>query len=178
MYPVYITNFIDSDISDLLLNHLLNDFEWQKCPTVYGCFLFDSNYIFNNNYVKFDSQKFSKPIKDILNILNANYNCNFNACLLNKYENKSHHLQWHSDDSKQINKDHNIAIISFGSNRKLQWKLKISNNLEETILESGSLLIMPAGFQKRSYHRVLPGDEDSIRVSLVFINFVKENENE
>ena len=66
----------------------------------------------------------------------------YNSCLLNLYHNGDEGMSWHSDAEKELEKDGAIASFSFGADRKFQFKHKHSGQRVDTLLESGSLLVM------------------------------------
>lgn len=77
----------------------------------------------------------------------------FNSCLLNLYHNGSEGMGWHSDDESSLDPGAAIASLSFGQERRFQFRLK-SNHSEkrEIYLESGSLLLMDAESQRHWQH--------------------------
>jgi alkylated DNA repair dioxygenase AlkB len=61
-------------------------------------------------------------------------------------------VSWHSDDEKELERDGAIASVSFGAERKFQFKHKTSGQLVEVMLEPGSLLVMRAECQRFWLH--------------------------
>lgn len=114
----------------------------------------------------------------------------FELCFLNRYLNQSDHLGWHADDSPEIDETRPIAVVSLGVEREIWFKPQRclecneyqdsdkvvscenhSNNFTVTkqLLNHGSLLIMPAGFQQTHYHRIPKCDRTcGERISLTF----------
>jgi alkylated DNA repair dioxygenase AlkB len=66
----------------------------------------------------------------------------YNSCLLNLYQDGDEGMSWHSDSEKELEKDGAIASISFGAERRFQFKHKNTGQLVEVLLETGSLLVM------------------------------------
>jgi len=96
-----------------------------------------------------------------------------NVCFFNRYESKRNSLGWHADDSPDTSSEHPISVVSFGAAREIWWR---ENGAVGTVppenrqlLESGSLFVMPAGFQETHEHRIPKADRDvGVRISLTF----------
>lgn len=114
----------------------------------------------------------------------------FEGCFLNGYDagrNKPDWLGWHEDDDDGIDHSKPIAIVTLyappGTNtRSLFTREKIgvddSGRMEygdpvETILENGSLVLMPAGFQDTHQHAILkPAGKWDSRISMTFRSLI------
>ncbi|HTI94450.1 MAG TPA: alpha-ketoglutarate-dependent dioxygenase AlkB [Puia sp.] len=97
----------------------------------------------------------------------------YNSCLLNLYHDGDEGVSWHSDDEKELEKEGAIASFSFGAERKFQFKHKGTGQLVETLLESGSLLVMRGTCQEHWLH-ALPKTKKvrQPRVNLTFRTIV------
>ena len=93
----------------------------------------------------------------------------FNSCLLNLYHNGSEGMAYHSDGEKDLKDNGAISSLSFGAERKFNFKHKTTKELVSLILENGSLLMMKDVTQKFWLHR-LPTTTKIIkpRISLTF----------
>lgn len=96
-----------------------------------------------------------------------------NVCFFNRYEDRSNSLGWHSDDSPDTSDANPISVISFGEPREIWWREMGTKGVvpfeNRKVLESGSLFVMPPGFQSSYEHRIPKGDrERGPRVSLTF----------
>lgn len=93
----------------------------------------------------------------------------FNSCLLNLYHNGSEGMAYHSDGEKDLKDNGAISSVSFGAERKFNFKHKTTKELVSLILENGSLLMMKDVTQKFWLHR-LPTTTKIIkpRISLTF----------
>jgi len=97
----------------------------------------------------------------------------FEACFLNGYEDQSDSLQWHADDSPEMDDDRPIGIISLGAAREI-WFCPQNDKTDVTKLKlaSGSLCLMPPGMQDTHFHRIpKAGFICAERVSLTFRGF-------
>lgn len=99
-----------------------------------------------------------------------------NGCFLNYYETQHNALGWHSDNFDKMDHTKAVCVISYGEPREI-WFRKIGETGEvpdgqKQLLESGSLLIMPPGYQHTHEHRIPKGSRNmGPRVSLTFRAF-------
>ena len=101
----------------------------------------------------------------------------YNVCFLNRYDNATMQLGWHSDDSPGMDHDHPIAVVSFGQPREIWWREKSQTGIipadQRQRLEHGSVFVMPAGMQRTHQHRIPKGDKPmGTRVSLTYRHYV------
>ena len=98
------------------------------------------------------------------------YGGDYNSVLLNRYANEQDSVSWHSDDEPEMDSDHPIASLSLGAAREFLVRPIISKKaLQSYVLTSGSLLVMPPGFQQRYQHCVPKSPTPCItRVNLTF----------
>lgn len=128
-------------------------------------------------------------IATIRDRIRAQYGGDYNSVLLNRYANAQDSVSWHSDNEPEMDSKHPIASLSLGDSRAfLVRPLKpigpigpveqigpIANQATEKkavqtfVLTSGSLLLMPPGFQQRYQHCVLKSKTPcGPRVNLTF----------
>ena len=103
----------------------------------------------------------------------------YNVCFLNRYDNASMQLGWHSDDSPGMDHDHPIAVVSFGQPREIWWRGKTQTGVipadQRQLLEHGSIFVMPEGMQRTHQHRIPKGDKPmGTRISLTYRHYVPE----
>jgi alkylated DNA repair dioxygenase AlkB len=108
-------------------------------------------------------------IQDLLNGTGLDYN----VCFLNRYDTQKHQLGWHADDSPTMDRDHPIAVVSFGAQREIWWKPQSEKGVvppdQRQLLGHGSLFVMPPRFQDHYFHRIPKADREvGVRVSLTF----------
>jgi alkylated DNA repair dioxygenase AlkB len=94
-------------------------------------------------------------IEAIRDKIQAGYGGAYNSVLLNRYANERDSVSWHSDDEPEMDSKHPIASLSLGASREFRIR-GIANKeaLQTCLLTSGSLLLMPPGFQQRYRHCV------------------------
>jgi len=101
----------------------------------------------------------------------------YNVCFLNRYDNASMQLGWHSDDSPGMDHEHPIAVVSFGQPREIWWRERGQIGVipadQRQLLEHGSIFVMPAGMQRTHQHRIPKGDKPMLtRVSLTYRHYI------
>lgn len=97
----------------------------------------------------------------------------FNSCLLNLYHDGNEGMAWHSDAEKDLERNGQIASLSFGAERKFSFKHKRTNETQSLILEHGSLLLMAGETQTNWLHRLPPAKKvHEPRINLTFRNIV------
>ena len=78
----------------------------------------------------------------------------YNSCLLNLYADGSQGMAWHSDDEKCLGNDTNIASMSFGAERRFDFRHKASREKISVMLQNGSLLVMQGSTQTHWQHQI------------------------
>lgn len=136
----------------------------------------------DHTYTSIPYHKFVKHIEIVLNSAVANHDNQprqYNVCFLNRYDDQKHRLGWHSDDSPGMDLDHPIAVVSLGETREI-WVREKGHKGEipkedRYKLTSGSLFVMPAGFQRTHQHRIPKGGRAmTTRISLTFRHYIPE----
>lgn len=79
----------------------------------------------------------------------------YNSCLLNLYADGSQGMAWHHDDEKGLGRHSNIASLTFGAERRFDFRHKSTKEKVSAMLEHGSLLIM-AGETQACWQHQLP----------------------
>jgi alkylated DNA repair dioxygenase AlkB len=107
--------------------------------------------------------------KYIKELVEEKVGCGFDSLNLNRYDNHRDSIGWHSDGSGEGLWTFPIASVSLGAPRRFKWQSKKDGGVTTQVLEHGSLLIMPPGFQ-RDYLHALP-KQDKVcgpRINLTF----------
>jgi len=86
--------------------------------------------------------------------IRAQYGGAYNSALLNRYLNEQDSVSWHSDDEPEMDHAHPIASLSLGASRIFRVRAIRSKEARSYLLTSGSLLVMPPGFQQKYQHCV------------------------
>ncbi len=98
----------------------------------------------------------------------------FNACLLNLYHNGEEGMGWHSDNEPELGEFPEIASVSFGAQRRFDFKHQSLPDKISVVLENGSLLWMRGACQ-RYWKHALPKTKKvkEIRINLTFRNILQ-----
>lgn len=184
MNPVYQNKYVDN--SDEALTHLL-DLNWLDVTEArLEYFMSDEPRKYIYGKPPFDREYTSSPYDDtvtkIQDKLNKEFDAKFNVCFLNRYNTQKNQLGWHADDSPTMDRDHPIAVVSFGAEREIWWKLQEDKGTippeQRQKLGHGSLFVMPARFQDSYFHRIPKADREvGVRVSLTFRRYLPQGTN-
>jgi alkylated DNA repair dioxygenase AlkB len=78
----------------------------------------------------------------------------FNSCVLNRYQDGSQGMGWHSD--REAKGAHSlIASLSLGATRKFAFKHKTSGDLRAMLLQHGQLIVMGGTTQQHWMHALM-----------------------
>jgi len=95
--------------------------------------------------------------------------CTFDSLNLNFYRDHRDSIGLHSDSEREGLWSFPIASVSLGAPRRFKWRNKKDLSTTTQLLEHGSLLVMPPGFQ-RDYLHELPKQQKACgpRINLTF----------
>jgi alkylated DNA repair dioxygenase AlkB len=96
----------------------------------------------------------TKELLELKKLVEEKCETKFNSCLLNLYHDGDEGMAWHSDDEKSLGKNTVIGSLSFGAVRKFSFKHKRTGEKRDTILDSGSLLVMKGETQTNWLHKL------------------------
>lgn len=174
----YVPSFVPNDAIDTSLLLLSKEVSWLNEDTPRDeCFM--SKHCIEYTYGRgqgvrtYKSVPFHPIVYAAMLKLNKHFDTQYNVCFLNKYQDQKNHLGWHSDDSPEIDSQHPIAVVSLGAEREIWWR-EIGAKGEvpsenKQLLQSGSLFVMPAGFQQQYQHRIPKHDSEcDVRISLTY----------
>lgn len=179
MRPIYVSDYV----STLLFMDRLMGLPWLQVTEArleYFMSAKDRSYTYGKGVGEreYKSAPFTVPVAYLLGKLNQD-GLAYNVCFLNRYDHQKHQLGWHADDSPMMDQKHPIAVISFGAEREIWWKPNDAKgeipNDQRQLLGSGSLFVMPAGFQELYLHRIPKCDRPcGTRISLTFRKYIDD----
>lgn len=114
----------------------------------------DFEYTYSNTTKK--ALPWTKELLELKSIAEERTGEKFNSCLLNLYHNGGEGMAWHSDAEKDLKKNGAIGSMSFGAERKFDFKHKATKETVSVILEHGSLLVMKGTTQTNWQHQLPP----------------------
>ena len=148
----------------------------------------------NREYCFSDSQRFKhapKPISDypgickLLNLVNDHPSTtqNLDAALVMCYNKNKTGLNFHHDGEKLIDQNSSLAVISYGSERRMEFCCQGGPKEPQYSVDvcEGDLLVMKPGCQQKLLHRICPGtpaENDNWRFSISFRKVVPDIEDD
>ena len=158
MVPIkYISSFIDNPTEAFEI--LSNELAWVRIGNTprneYYCNDFGVPYTYGTEEFarSYEPQPYHPVITAIREAIETETNTKFEVCFLNLYQNQKDQLNWHADDSPEMDDTRPIAIVSLGVEREIWFKkIGASNNPEDVTkvkLENGSLCLMLPGMRRR-----------------------------
>ena len=129
----------------------------------------DENYSYTYSGHNHVALKWTDTLLAIKTVVEKISDYTYNSCLLNLYEDGSQGMGWHHDDEKGLGKNANIASVSFGAERRFDFRHKQSREKVSVILEHGGLLIMRGTTQSNWQHQIPKTKKvTSPRINLTF----------
>lgn len=116
-----------------------------------------------------NSQPLTEEMQTILEYVNSVYQAEFNAILINRYNNGTENIGDHSDDEKNLDKT-GVVSLSWGATRKFRIRNKQTKKIHtDVMLDHLSLVHMGGEFQKEFTHGIpVEKKVTSSRISLTF----------
>lgn len=155
--------FTNSEVEDLA-SQLFKEIEWQNDKAVvFGKLIVtqrlvawyaDEPYSYSYSGTTKTALPWTPLLRDINQRISEACHESFNSCLLNLYPSGADGMAWHSDAERELKKDGTIASLSFGAERRFQFKHKTTKEMVTVFLESGSLLVMQGVTQSHWLHRL------------------------
>ena len=100
------------------------------------------------------SKPLTKNMKDLLLFVNETYKAEFNAILINRYNDGTENIGAHSDDEKNLDKS-GVVALSWGATRKFRIRDKKTKTIHSDIpLNHLSIVHMSGEFQKEFTHEI------------------------
>ncbi|MGZ4968885.1 MAG: alpha-ketoglutarate-dependent dioxygenase AlkB family protein [Methylobacter sp.] len=124
-------------------------------------------YSYSNNLLQ--TRPWTPLLSEIRARIEARLNYAFNSVLVNLYRNGNDYVGWHSDNEPELGEQPFIASLTFGTERRFEFRHKKSSEHGRVLLRSGTLLIMQPNFQHHWLHSVSL-DENVLegRINLTF----------
>lgn len=175
----YYGNIFKPQEADTFLNRLLEKIAWRHDEAfIYGKHIITKRMVawYGDKSFKYTYSKTTKtglPWTDFLlkikTAVEFKTGETFNSCLLNLYHNGSEGMSWHSDGEKELAPNGAIASLSFGAERRFDFRHKQTKEKVQLNLGHGSLLVMKGETQKHWLHQ-LPATKKvtTPRVNLTF----------
>ena len=179
-------NFFNPIDSDELLTKLISKLPWEsmvikmfgretKIPRL-QCWIGDEGCNYKYSGKKLNRQSWTKDLTMIREKIYKEFKIDFNSVLVNYYRDGKDSMGWHSDDEKELGHNPTIASISFGSERDLVFKNKISKETLSIAQVHGCLILIDGKTQKNWQHSIKKTRKViGPRINLTFRNIIEKN---
>lgn len=182
---IYYGHIVSESEAKRYYDILLNEIPWQNDEAIiYGkriitkrkvAWYGDESYNYTYSRTTKTALPWTPTLLKLKEITEKTCGNTFNSCLLNLYHDGSEGMAWHSDDEKSLGKNTVIGSFSFGAVRKFSFKHKVTGEKIDTILDSGSLLVMKGPTQTNWLHRLPPSSKiKHPRINLTFRTIVAD----
>jgi alkylated DNA repair dioxygenase AlkB len=179
-------NFFNQIDSDELLTKLISKLPWESMVIkMFGrdttiprlqCWIGDEGCNYKYSGKKLNRQNWTKDLIMIREKIYKEFKIDFNSVLINYYRDGKDSMGWHSDDEKELGHNPTIASISFGSERDLVFKNKISKETLSIAQVHGCLILIDGKTQKNWQHSIKKTRKViGPRINLTFRNIIDKN---
>ena len=179
-------DFFNSVDSNKLQKKFISKLPWEsmmikmfgrdtKIPRL-QCWIGDKGCEYRYSGKQLNRQIWSQDLIMIRKKIYKELKIDFNSVLANYYRDGKDSMGWHSDDEKELGPNPTIASISFGSERDLVFRNKIT---KETLAipQTNGCLILIDGETQRNWQHSIKKTQKVIgpRINLTFRNIINKN---
>tara|TARA_Y100001970_G_scaffold93331_1_gene117664 strand:- start:955 stop:1560 length:606 start_codon:yes stop_codon:yes gene_type:complete len=179
-------DFFNSADSNKLLKKFISKLPWEsmiikmfgkdtKIPRL-QCWIGDEGCEYRYSGKQLNRQIWSPDLMMIRKKIYEKLKIDFNSVLANYYRDGKDSMGWHSDDEKELGPDPTIASISFGSERDLVFRNKITKETIAIPQTNGCLILIDGKTQKNWQHSIKKTQKViGPRINLTFRNIINKN---
>ncbi|MCY3860101.1 MAG: alpha-ketoglutarate-dependent dioxygenase AlkB [Gammaproteobacteria bacterium] len=157
--------FLDNEIADDLLAHVLIDLPWREelvkmfgqtfvAPRI-SCALADEGCTYRYRGSQSVPVRFTRPLDKLRRILREKLGAPFNYVLATQYRNGSDYVGWHADDERDLVPGQTIANVSLGEAREFRIKNQDGSFDKRITTVHGSLLCMRGDILRTTKHTLI-----------------------
>ena len=119
--------------------------------------------------VKRAPEPWTPTLTHLRQLCEASTGTTFNSVLANLYRTGGDSMGWHADDEPELGTNPVIASLSFGAERRFDFKHRTSGETVSVVLPHGSLLVMSGASQACWKHRIARTKRvDAPRINLTY----------
>ena len=178
--------FFTSAESNALLESFISKLPWEsmtikmfgrdtKIPRL-QCWIGDEGCEYRYSGKQLNRQIWNQDLRMIRKKIYKELKVDFNSVLANYYRDGKDSMGWHSDDEKELGPNPTIASISFGSERDLVFRSKISKKTLAIPQTNGCLILIDGETQKNWQHSIKKTQKIiGPRINLTFRNIIHKN---
>ena len=179
-------DFFNSVDSNKLLKKFISKLPWEsmiikmfgkdtKIPRL-QCWVGDEGCEYRYSGKQLNRRIWSQDLIMIRKKIYQELKIDFNSVLANYYRDGKDSMGWHSDDEKELGPDPIIASISFGSERDLVFRNKITKETIAIPQTNGCLILIDGETQKNWQHSIKKTQKViGPRINLTFRNIINKN---
>lgn len=135
----------------------------------------DRNYDYRYSGRTRTAMIWTPELREIKGIVARLSGSTYNSCLLNYYADGSQGMGWHQDDEKELERHADIASVSFGAERRFDFRHKQTREKISLPLGSGSLVVMRGATQKYWQHQIPKSTKVTTpRINLTFRKMIEK----
>lgn len=165
-----ISNFLNPHVADTLMREMIRILDWQSLGNRQVCYFGDNDYGYGSVRHMSRSVQIGALVQ-LSTAVNEMFGVRMNSMLCNFYKSGENYIPLHSDDESSLGDKPVIISLSLGAKRVFRLLNKARNDIIDTELESGSLLIMEKETQRHWKHAILRSHLDSDpRLNITFRN--------
>jgi len=159
---------------DVVMKALVAEVDWEKSMSA----RYTASYGVPYNYAQmvYPAAPLHPRLVPINDALHQTLGVRFNNCLLNFYLNERSKMGFHSDETKDLQPNTGVAIVSLGEARAIHFRRRDFPQVRCTFqLEPGSLLWMGIAVQHEWAHAIKKRPHAGQRISLTWRAFVDDS---
>ena len=156
--------FFNTIDSDALLKNFITKLPWEsmtikmfgrdtKIPRL-QCWIGDKGCEYRYSGKQLNRRAWNQDLIMIRKRIFEKFKIDFNSVLANYYRDGKDSMGWHADDEKELGPNPTIASISFGSERDLVFRNKISRETLTVPQTNGCLILIDGETQKNWQHSI------------------------
>lgn len=172
-------SFVDATNADRMLRDLLDEVPWSTHELVLfgkrmteprlSAWIADDGVAYRYSGVERMPLPWTPTLEALRTACQSATATAFNSVLANLYRNGDDAMGWHADDEPELGADPVIASLSFGAERRFDFRHRETRETRSVVLPHGSLLVMSGMTQSRWMHRIARTKKvDTPRINLTF----------
>jgi len=179
-------DFFNSVDSNKLLKKFISKLPWEsmiikmfgkdtKIPRL-QCWIGDEGCEYRYSGKQLNRQIWNQDLIMIRKKIYKELKIDFNSVLANYYRDGKDSMGWHSDDEKELGPNPTIASISFGGERDLVFRNKITKETLAIPQTNGGLILIDGETQRNWQHSIKKTQKViGPRINLTFRNIINKN---
>lgn len=158
------TGFVPGDEADEILTRLTDEVPWATHHLVLfgrkmteprlSAWIGDTGVSYAYSGIERTPERWTPTLADLRARCEETTKTAFNSVLANLYRSGDDSMGWHADDEPELGPEPVIASLSFGAERRFDFKHRVSGRTVSVTLPHGSLLVMSGATQACWKHRI------------------------